>query len=66
MGIQISFIDSYQFLNDSLSNAVNTQMTKENWKEMGCHSMLDYMLVCMKLDVFLLADVFQQFRQKSI
>ena len=28
--------------------------------------MLDYMLVYMKLDVFLLADVFQQFRKKSL
>ena len=117
-GLQLKFIDSYQFLSDSLSNAIKTlsdtpitkmemqndkickskgifpydfatsldvlqktlelppiwdgvsekeyELAKDIWKEMGCKSLLDYMLVYMKLDVFLLADVFQQFRRKSI
>ena len=33
---------------------------------MGCRTLLDYMMIYLKLDVTLLADVFQQFRLKSI
>ena len=36
------------------------------WTDSGCRTLLDYMLVYLKLDVLLLADVFLQFRQKSI
>ena len=36
------------------------------WRAAGCQTLLDYMMVYLKLDVLLLADVFQQFRQKSI
>ena len=36
------------------------------WTAAGCESLLDYMMIYLKLDVTLLADVFQQFRQKSM
>ena len=36
------------------------------WADSGCRTLLDYMLVYLKLDVLLLADVFLQFRQKTI
>ena len=36
------------------------------WKKLECKTMLDYMLQYLKLDVFLLADVFECFRKKSL
>ena len=117
-GWMVKFIDSCQFLNDSLARAAKTLTTfpitdqgfgdgsilhskglfpynlatsmeslvemkemppiwedvefeeyekaKSIWREYGCRNLLDYMLLYMKLDVFLLADVFQQFRAKSL
>ena len=116
----IRFIDSYQFLNESLAEVVKTlnnnlpitraefnnnglvmsskgifpynfatslqvlQTTTQLppiwsdvsesdyneaqniWTQMGCRTLLDYMMIYLKLDVTLLADVFQQFRLKSI
>ena len=38
----------------------------EMWSFTGCRNLLDYMMVYLKLDVFLLADFFQQFRAKSL
>ena len=38
----------------------------EMWEITGCENLLDYMMIYLKLDVFLLADFFQQFRQRSI
>jgi hypothetical protein len=35
------------------------------WQALGCRNLGDYMLAYMKLDVYLLADVFQKFRAKS-
>ena len=114
----IRFIDSYQFLNDSLAEAVRRlsdlpitkdefnnglimqtkgifpysfatslqvlestttlppiwekvtdkeyKLAQDIWNQSGCRNLLEYMLVYLKLDVTLLADVFQQFREKSI
>ena len=42
------------------------EVAKKCWKEGNCQNLLDYMLIYLKLDVCLLADVFQQFREKSI
>jgi len=36
------------------------------WQVNGCNNLLDYMLVYMKLDVFLLTDIFEAFRAKSM
>ena len=36
------------------------------WSSAGCRNLLDYMLLYMKLDVFLLADIFEAFRKKSM
>ena len=36
------------------------------WREYECRNLLDYMKIYLKLDVTLLADLFQQFRAKSI
>ena len=41
-------------------------IAQQCWSEAGCETLLDYMLVYLKLDVGLLADVFHQFREKSI
>ena len=41
-------------------------VAKACWEEAGCKNLLDYMLVYLKLDVLLLADVFQQFRSKCL
>lgn len=38
----------------------------ELWQITGCRNLLEYMLIYLKLDVFLLADFFNQFRKKSI
>ena len=35
------------------------------WQQYNCETLLDYMLVYLKLDVFLLADVFEAFREKT-
>jgi len=35
------------------------------WRETGCRNLMDYMHVYLKLDVFILADVFEKFRIKS-
>jgi len=34
------------------------------WTRYGCTNLLEYMLIYMKLDIYLLADVFQQFRKQ--
>ena len=113
----VRFIDSLQFLNASLANAVKTltelpitnsefqgsimdtkgifpydfatslsvlqnttelppiwanvteaeyDKAQQIWQEYGCRTLLDYMCIYLKLDVTLLADVFQQFRAKSV
>ena len=36
------------------------------WQNSNCNNLLDYMLLYLKLDVYLLADFFQQFRKKSL
>ena len=36
------------------------------WRHYECKNLLDYMLIYMKLDVYLLADVFETFRTKSL
>ena len=41
-------------------------IAKSVWTQSGCSSLLDYMLVYMKLDVYLLADVFEAFRIKML
>ena len=47
-------------------NEQDYQKALEMWSITGCKNLLDYMLVYLKLDVFLLADFFQQFRAKSL
>ena len=42
------------------ANALNV------WTTFNCNSLLDYMLVYLKLDVFLLADIFQAFRNQCM
>ena len=42
------------------------QKAKLVWQSYECKSLLDYMLIYMKLDVFLLADVFETFRVRSL
>ena len=36
------------------------------WQFYHCKNLLEYMLIYMKLDVFLLADIFETFREKSL
>ena len=36
------------------------------WRECGCRSLKDYMLVYLNVDVHLLADVFESFRAVTI
>lgn len=36
------------------------------WSALKCQTLMDYTLVYMKLDVLLLADIFEEFREKSI
>ena len=36
------------------------------WNSAGCQSLLDYMLYYLRLDVYLLADIFQAFRIKAL
>jgi len=36
------------------------------WSKFNCQTLLDYMLVYLKLDVYLLADIFEAFRQRSM
>ena len=42
------------------------QKAQEVWTELGCTNLLEYMLQYMKLDVYLLADVFEAFRTKAL
>ena len=36
------------------------------YRNCGCHSLKDYMLRYLKLDIYLLADVFESFRETAI
>ena len=52
---------------DVLSEQVNVSDEEHTtacciWRDMGCNSLKDYMMTYLKLDVFLLADVFETFR----
>ena len=56
---------------DSLSGQVKVSKEEHDkasqiWHECNCKSLKDYMLVYLKLDVFLLADVFESFRRTGI
>ena len=52
---------------DVLSEQINVtkaehERANQIWKDVGCKSLKDYMMTYLKLDVFLLADVFETFR----
>jgi len=49
---------------DSISDA-EYENAQNVWASYNCQSLLDYMLVYLKLDVYLLADVFEAFRERS-
>ena len=36
------------------------------WREYNCQNLRDYMMVYLRLDVYLLADIFEAFRKKSM
>jgi DNA polymerase type B, organellar and viral/Recombination endonuclease VII len=55
---------------DTLSDSVNVseddfQRARTVWRLCGCTSLKDYMLIYLKVDVFLLADVFETFRSTA-
>ena len=52
---------------DVLSEQVNVskdehEVASRIWRDLGCATLKDYMMIYLKLDVFLLADVFETFR----
>ena len=38
----------------------------ESWKSLGCNNLKEYMMTYLQLDVYLLADVFETFRQTAL
>lgn len=60
-------------IDDFFSTLTGTRITQEKykqaqevWKVFGCRTLLDYTLLYMKLDICLLADVFEQFCDNGI
>ena len=56
---------------DMLSDSVNVteadfERARSVWRLCGCTSLKDYMLIYLKVDVYLLADVFETFRKTAI
>ena len=62
---------SRESFKDSLSCEVKVSVEEHErasviWRECECRCLRDYMLLYLKLDVFLLADVFESFRKTAI
>ena len=42
------------------------QFAQRSWQEFGCQTFEDYLMIYLKLDVLLLACIFEKFRQKAL
>ena len=56
---------------DTLANKIvisreEHQKASRIWDECGCHNLKDYMMIYLKMDVYLLADIFQAFRKTAL
>ena len=57
----------YDMLSDSVSvTEVDFERAQSVWQRCGCTSLKDYMLIYLKVDVYLLADVFQTFKKTAM
>ena len=57
------------FLNDLTGESCSEEdyrFAQRAWQEFGCQCFGDYLLIYLKLDVLLLACVFEKFRQKTL
>ena len=53
-------------LNGEACSEEDYRFAQRAWREFDCHTFGDYLLVYLKLDVLLLACVFEKFRQKTL
>lgn len=58
--------DFYSKLNGCHISPEDYQHAQEVWNAFGCETILDYLLLYMELDIRMLADIFEEFRDNSM
>ena len=53
-------------LNDEECSEEDYQFAQKAWEEFDCQTFGDYLMIYLKLDVLILASVFERFRQKTL
>lgn len=58
--------DFYNTLTNSECSVQEYERAQLAWREFGCQNLQDYMMAYLKLDVYLLSDIFEAFRKISL